>query len=188
VDPVALRRRIRVVFQDAHAYDLTARENIAIGDLDALADPVRIAAAAGRAGIHDAVAALPRGYDTMLSRMFTADDDSGSGVGLSGGQWQRLAIARGTVLDGADLLVLDEPSSALDAGAEAEVHARLRDLRRGRTTLLISHRLGVVREADHIVVLSGGAVTERGTHDELVARGGAYARLFEIQAAGYRVP
>ncbi|GAA0953191.1 hypothetical protein GCM10009558_070130 [Virgisporangium aurantiacum] len=105
---------------------------------------------------------------------------------LSGGQWQRVAIARGVVRDRPDLLILDEPSSALDAEAEHEVHRRLRALRRGRTSLLISHRLGVVREADVIVVIRDGRVAERGSHDGLMADGGTYAHLFDLQAAGYR--
>ena len=189
LDPAELRRRIRAVFQDATAYDLTARENIALGDLAALAEPDRVEAAARRADVHDVLAALPRGYDTLLTRIFSLEAggaEPGAGVVLSGGQWQRLAIARGLVLERPDLLVLDEPSSALDAEAENDVHARLRVHRRGLANLLVSHRLGVVREADHIVVLNGGRVAERGSHDELVVLGGAYARLFTLQAAGYR--
>jgi ATP-binding cassette subfamily B protein len=113
-------------------------------------------------------------------------DGGSSGVTLSGGQWQRVAIARGVVRDRPDLLILDEPSSALDAEAEHEIHRRLRMLRRDRTSLLISHRLGVVREADLIVVIRDGRVTERGAHDDLMAHGGTYAQLFDLQAAGYR--
>ncbi|MCP3784062.1 ABC transporter ATP-binding protein/permease [Micromonospora sp. A3M-1-15] len=190
-DPVRLRERIRTVFQDALAYDLTARENIALGDLTALTDQARIEAAARTAGIHDVLAKLPRGYETLLTRIFFAESEHGdaeTGVVLSGGQQQRLAIARGLILGRSDLLILDEPSSALDAEAEHDVHARLRDARRGRTGLLISHRLGVVREADSIVVLAEGEITERGSHDELIAAEGAYAALFELQAAGYRAP
>ncbi|SEL42874.1 ABC transporter ATP-binding protein [Nonomuraea pusilla] len=199
LDPAGLRRRIRAVFQDAVAYELTAGENIGLGDVTALShdepsgralfERAPIEAAARQAGVHDVLAGLPRGYDTMLTRMFFSEADRAdpdTGVVLSGGQWQRLSIARGLVLDRPDLLVLDEPSSALDAEAEHEVHARLREHRRGLTSLLISHRLGAVREADTIVVLSDGRVVERGGHDRLMALGGAYARLFDLQAAGYR--
>ena len=179
------------MFQDATSYDLTARENIAIGDLTALNDPARIEDAARQAGVHSVLAGLPHGYETLLTRIFFSEadrSDPSTGVVLSGGQWQRLSIARGLLLDSPDLLVLDEPSSALDAEAEYEVHARLREHRRGRTSLLVSHRLGAVREADVIVVLDGGRIVERGSHDALLARGGAYARLFALQAAGYRHP
>ncbi|SDJ00174.1 ABC transporter ATP-binding protein [Nonomuraea jiangxiensis] len=189
LDPADLRTRIRAVFQDATAFDLTARENVAMGDLTALHDQSRIEGAARRAGVHDVLAALPQGYETLLTRLFFSEadrEDPSTGVVLSGGQWQRLAIARGLVLDRPDLLILDEPSSALDAEAESEVHARLRAHRQGLTSLLISHRMGVVREADHIVVLSDGRIAEEGTHDDLIALDGAYARLFSVQAAGYR--
>ncbi|TQS09509.1 ABC transporter ATP-binding protein [Microbispora hainanensis] len=189
LDPVELRRRIRAVFQDATSYDLTARENIGIGDPTALSDLPRIERAARQAGVHDVIATLRQGYETMLTRIFFSEADRAdpeTGVVLSGGQWQRLSIARGLVLDKPDLLVLDEPSSALDAEAEHEVHARLRAHRSGLTSVLISHRLGVVREADVIVVLSGGRVVECGTHVDLLARDGEYARLFALQAAGYR--
>ncbi|QLQ40196.2 ABC transporter ATP-binding protein [Micromonospora robiginosa] len=188
-DPVNLRERVRTVFQDALAYDLTARENIALGDLTALTDQARIEAAARTAGIHETLDKLPRGYETLLTRIFFAESEHGdpeTGMVLSGGQQQRLAIARGLILGGSDLLILDEPSSALDAEAEHDVHSRLRDARRSRTGLLISHRLGVVREAEFIVVLAEGRITERGNHEELIAAGGAYSALFELQAAGYR--
>ncbi|WP_117211537.1 ABC transporter ATP-binding protein [Allorhizocola rhizosphaerae] len=184
LDPAELRRRIRAVFQDATRYDLTARENIELGDLTAIGDTSRVERAARRAGVHDVLSGLQMGYETPLTRMF---HDTITGVELSGGQWQRLALARGLVHEQPDLLILDEPSSALDAEAEHEIHERLRDYRRGRASLLVSHRLGVVREADHIVVLAEGRPVERGNHDELVALGGAYARLFALQASGYRV-
>ncbi|MEV4108705.1 ABC transporter ATP-binding protein [Nonomuraea sp. NPDC049695] len=189
LDPGELRARIGAVFQDYMEYDLTAAENIAIGDVagrDRLtASAARIEAAARKAGVHDAVSALPRGYDTLLSRMFFGPDPE-AGVVLSGGQWQRLALARAVLGDGRDLLILDEPSSGLDAEAEAEIHNRLREHRAGRTSLLISHRLGAVREADVLVVLDGGQVAERGSHEELMRLDGLYRRLFTLQAQGYQ--
>ncbi|MBG0816725.1 ABC transporter ATP-binding protein [Planomonospora sp. ID82291] len=188
VDPAALRRRVGVVFQDYMSYDLTARENIGMGDLDALHDPSRIEDAARRAGIDDVLSALPRGYDTLLSRMFLPepdDDGAQTGVVLSGGQWQRLALARAFLRHERDLLILDEPSSGLDAEAEARVHASIAAHRAGRTSLLVSHRLGALRDADRLVVLDGGEITETGTHAGLLERRGVYARLFALQARGY---
>ena len=184
-----LRERIGAVFQDYMEYELTAAENVAIGDLSALDDPDRLVAAAGRAGIHEQLAALPAGYDTMLSRVFLTESDTVDdlpGVLLSGGQWQRVALARAFLREGRDLLILDEPSAGLDAQAEHEIHTRLRAHRRNRTSLLISHRLGTIRDADRILVLAGGRVVEDGTHAALMAAGGEYARLFALQADGYQ--
>jgi ATP-binding cassette subfamily B protein len=189
MDVAELRRRIGAVFQDFMHYDLTAAENIALGDIDALGDQKRIMAAARLAGIHDSIEQLPNGYDTMLTRIFLSPDekdDPATGVALSGGQWQRLALARAFLRDKRDLLILDEPSSGLDAVAEHEVHTRLREHRTGRTSVLISHRLGSVRGADQIVVLDDGAIAERGTHEQLIAADGLYAKLFRLQAAGYQ--
>ncbi|MCX4822351.1 ABC transporter ATP-binding protein/permease [Streptomyces sp. NBC_01142] len=189
VPPAELRRRMGVLFQDYMCYDLTAAENIGVGELDALSDRPRLRKAARMADIDTTVEDLPRGYDTLLSRIFTDqtdDDDPQTGVVLSGGQWQRLALARTLLRDKRDLLILDEPSAGLDAQAEHEIHRRLREHRTGRTSLLVSHRLGAVREADVIVVLDGGRIVERGAHGELLASGGEYARLFAIQAEGYR--
>jgi ATP-binding cassette, subfamily B, bacterial len=183
-----LRARIGAVFQDYMRYDLTAAENIGLGDVSAMDSRPRIVAAAERAGADDMVTALPRGYDTLLSRMFfdEADrEDPDTGVLLSGGQWQRLALARAFLRDRRDLMILDEPSSGLDAQAEHEVHNSLRRHREGATSVLISHRLGTVRDASVIAVLTGGQVAELGTHDELMFLGGDYARLFRLQASGY---
>jgi ATP-binding cassette, subfamily B, bacterial len=184
-----LRERIGVAFQDFMCYDLPASENVGLGDLDALDDHDRISHAAAKAGIHDTLAALPRGYATMLTRMFTDHtdrDNPETGVLLSGGQWQRVALARAFLRADCDLLILDEPSAGLDPEAEYDIHRRLRSLREGRTTLLISHRLSAVRDADRIVVLADGRIAEEGTHASLLAAGGAYARLFRMQAQGYQ--
>jgi ATP-binding cassette, subfamily B, bacterial len=189
VAPGDLRVRIGTVFQDYMCYDLTAAENIGIGDLDRLSDAGRIRDAAGRAGVHEKLASLPRGYDTLLSRIFFDNKDKENpetGVILSRGQWQRLAVARGFMRADRDLLILDEPSSGMDAEAEHALHQRMSIIRNGRASLLISHRLGSVRDADMIYVLSGGHVTERGTHQELMAARGEYNRLFTLQASGYQ--
>ncbi|MFF4082279.1 ABC transporter ATP-binding protein [Streptomyces sp. NPDC001777] len=182
-----LRRRISVVFQDPMEYDLTAGENIGLGDLGSLDDHGRIHAAADDADIHTAITRLPRGYDTMLSRMFFPDDteETNSGVQLSGGQWQRLALARALMRSERDLMILDEPSTGLDAVAERHVHDRLTALREGATSILVSHRLNTVRAADTIVVIADGTVREAGTHEQLMTARGPYAELFTTQAEGY---
>jgi len=189
LDVAGLRDRIGATFQDFMSYDLSAAENIGVGDVGALDDRPAIVTAARRAGAHDVVSGLPHGYETHLTRMFSDPsdrDDVSTGVLLSGGQWQRLALARSFLRAERDLLILDEPSAGLDAEAEADLHRRLRELRQGRTTLLISHRLGTVRDADHIVVLRDGVVVEQGSHEELLATPGPYSRLFNLQAAGYQ--
>jgi ATP-binding cassette, subfamily B, bacterial len=187
LDLAGLRDRISAVFQDYMSYELSARENILVGDLSQAADEPLIAAAR-QAGIHDVLCALPKGYDTLLTRTYfdLADkEDPRTGVLLSGGQWQRVALARAFLRGGRDLVILDEPSSGLDAEAEYQIHSSLRAHRDGRTTILISHRLNAVRDADTIVVLVDGMVTEAGDHDSLMARGGTYARLFSLQARGF---
>lgn len=188
VAPETLRARIGAVFQDFVTYELTAADNIALGDQAATQDQTRIERAAQDAGVHETVAALPYGYRTLLSRGFTLDEEGeeAEGVLLSGGQWQRVALARAFLRRDRDLMILDEPSAGLDPEAEYEVHSQLARLRSGRTSVVISHRLGAVRDADRIVVLADGAVTEEGTHAELLADGGTYARLFTRQATGYR--
>jgi ATP-binding cassette subfamily B protein len=188
LDPVTLRRRLAGVFQDYMEYDLTAAENIGIGDLDGLGDRNRIVAAARRAGIHDKLVELPHGYHTLLSRLFMSESDKGdaeTGVVVSGGQWQRLALARALFRDQPDLMILDEPTSGLDAEAESRIHEQMRRHREGCTSLLISHRMSSIRDADHIAVIDEGALAEQGKHDDLVAHGGIYAGLFRMQAAGY---
>jgi ATP-binding cassette subfamily B protein len=188
VPPAELRNRIGAVFQDYMSYELTAAENIGVGDLESFSDRERIRAVAERADIHEKLSALPHGYDTMLSRVFSSNKDKenpDTGVFLSGGQWQRLAIARGMMRADRDLLILDEPSSGLDAESEHAIHQRLLALRQGRTSLLISHRLGAVRDAGMIFVLSAGRIAEQGTHQELMAAAGQYSRLFLLQASGY---
>ncbi|GIJ46108.1 multidrug ABC transporter permease [Virgisporangium aliadipatigenens] len=189
--PVAeLRARMSGVFQDYMTYDLTAAENVAVGDIDSCADRERIRRAARTAGVDATLAGLPDGYDTLLSRIFLPVGPRAgatmSGVLLSGGQWQRVALARAFMRRSPELVILDEPSSGLDVDAEHEVHEAMRQHRAGRSTLLISHRLNAVRDADVIVVLHDGVVAERGTHDELLDAEGRYARLFRRQAAGYR--
>lgn len=188
VDPARLRERIGTVFQDYVQYELSAADNIGLGDVRHRTDRRRIEEAAVRAGVHETLSSLPKGYDTMLTRMFLEgidEQDPDTGVLLSGGQGQRLALARAFFRDGQDLLILDEPSSGLDALAEAEIHTRLREHRSGRTSLLISHRLNTVRDADQIIVLSDGVVAEHGDHDGLMAMGGRYAEMFNLQAGGY---
>ncbi|MFB8277903.1 ABC transporter ATP-binding protein [Nocardia colli] len=183
-----LRCRLGVLFQDFMEYDLTVAENIGIGDLPALSDQRRIEWAAAEAEVSEKIETLPHGYDTMLSRIFfkeTDKDNAEHGVTLSGGQWQRIAIARTFMRDDRELLILDEPGSGLDAEAEHRIHRRLEAHRTGRTSVLVSHRLGAVRDADRILVLDEGRIAEEGTHASLMALNGQYAHMFTVQAQGY---
>jgi len=212
------RRRIAVVFQDFARYDLLARENIGVGNVPRVEDLAAVRAAAQRGGADELVARLPQGFETMLGRRFRGPAGNGGdghdGVEPSGGEWQKIALARafmrvppddpdcptdppdpevlgpgngaGDAAARAQLLILDEPTAALDARAEHELYLRFRELTRGRSTLLISHRFSTVRMADRIVVLDNGGIVEQGSHDELAARGGRYARLYALQAERYR--
>ncbi len=178
-DLEALRNSIGVIFQDFVRYHLTAAENIAVGQIDARDDRARIEEAARRSMADEVIARLPAGYDQVIGRRFK------SGVDLSGGEWQKIAIARAYMRD-AQLLILDEPTAALDARSEFEVFQRFKELSDQRTAVLISHRFSSVRMADRILVMEQGRVEAAGTHEELLAAGGRYAELFELQAAGYR--
>lgn len=174
-----LRAELAVVLQDYARYQLTARDNLWVGNVSLPQDSPRIEAAARHTGADAVIGALPRGYDTMLGRQFE------HGADLSIGQWQKLALARAFLRD-TGLIVLDEPTAALDPRAEAEVFDRFHELAKGRTAIVISHRLSTVRHADRILVLAGGRIVEAGPHDELVERAGVYAHLFETQARPYR--
>lgn len=174
-----LRANIGVIFQDFVRYHLTAAENIGVGQIDAMGDRARIERAARKGMADEVVAGLPRGYDQVIGRRFK------DGVDLSGGQWQKIAIARAYMRD-AQVMILDEPTAALDARSEYEVFERFKELSDNKTAVLISHRFSSVRMADRILVLADGKVEASGTHAELMAQGGRYAELFELQAAGYR--
>ncbi len=178
-DLFALRSNIGVIFQDFVRYHLTAAENIAVGRIDARHDRARIVQAAERSLADEVIAKLPNGYDQVIGKRFH------TGVDLSGGEWQKIAIARAYMRD-AQVLILDEPTAALDARSEFEIFQRFKELSRGKTAVLISHRFSSVRMADRIVVLAGGTVEAAGTHEQLLEAGGRYAELFELQAAGYR--
>jgi ATP-binding cassette subfamily B protein len=178
IDPARLRRSAAVVFQDLARFQLSARDNVALGDVRRLDDEAAMVAAASGAGADDLVAALPRGWDQILSRLFEG------GVDLSGGEWQRLALARALFRD-APFLVMDEPSAALDARAETALFAHLREIAEDRTVLFISHRFSTVRLADRIYVMADGQVVEQGTHDDLMARDGHYAEMYRLQASMY---
>jgi ATP-binding cassette subfamily B protein len=174
-----LHHEMGVIFQDFMRYEMTARENIGVGRVERESSEQEIEHAAEKSLAASVVAKLPGHYDQMLGRRFEG------GVELSGGEWQRVALARAYLRD-AQLLILDEPTAALDARSELEVFERFAELTEGKMALLISHRFSTVRMADRIVVLEGGKLVEEGTHAALMALGGRYAGMFEMQAASYR--
>jgi ATP-binding cassette subfamily B protein len=174
-----LRANLGVIFQDFVRYHLSARENIGVGRIESMHDQSRIEAAARRALADEMIEELPHGYAQLIGRRFK------TGVDLSGGQWQKIAIARAYLRD-AQVMILDEPTAALDARAEFEVFQRFKELSYQRTAVLISHRFSSVRMADRILVLADGRIEASGTHEQLMTQGGRYAELFELQAAGYR--
>jgi ATP-binding cassette subfamily B protein len=179
MDPVALRSRIGVLFQDYASYELTIRENVVMGRPDVERKDERVIEALQNARSEWLLKKMPNGLDSKVGRLFEGGQD------LSGGEWQRLALARLMYRD-ADIWVLDEPTSSLDPEAEASIFAELKENLKGRIGIVISHRFSTVRIADCIAVIDGGRVSELGTHEELLASQGRYARLFELQAAAYR--
>jgi ATP-binding cassette subfamily B protein len=178
--PTALRRRVAVIFQDFARYQLKVGENIGVGDVAHFEDEARWREAAELATASPFVEDLPEGYQTQLGKWFR------DGRELSGGQWQKIALARAFIREGADILVLDEPTAAMDARAEAQVFEQFRELARERMVILISHRFSTVRMADQILVIQGGRILERGDHEALMRLEGHYAHLFSLQARGYR--
>jgi ATP-binding cassette subfamily B protein len=179
-DEAVLRGRLGVIFQDFNQYQFRFRENVGVGSVEHLEDTPRVQRAVEEGGATELLAGLQDGLETPLGRWFK------DGTELSGGQWQKVALARAFMRQEADILVLDEPTAALDAEAEHAIFLRFRELARGRTTLLISHRFSTVRMADRIVVIEHGQLVEQGTHAELMALGARYAHLFTLQAKGYQ--
>jgi len=180
MDPEDLRSRFGAVFQDFVRYQFNVAENIGLGHVDALEDRPRIVRAAEQGGASGVIETLPNQYDTMLGGWFE------KGLELSGGQWQKLGVARAFMREDAEVLILDEPTASIDAESEHALFERFQELAADRIALVISHRFSTVRMADRIAVLHGGQVEELGSHAELMARGGRYAHLFNLQARGYR--
>jgi ATP-binding cassette, subfamily B, bacterial len=179
VDPLDLRQKIGVIFQDFVRYHLPVTENIGFGQIEEVDRMDRIVESARKSGAHAIIENLPEGYQTMLGRWFHGGHE------LSTGQWQRIALARAFMRE-AEILVLDEPTASLDAQTEYEIFRHFQELTEGKMAILISHRFSTVRMADRIVVIQGGRIAEAGSHQELLRREGTYARLFSMQAEGYR--
>jgi ATP-binding cassette subfamily B protein len=175
LNPVGIQEQISIIFQDFVRYQLSAADNIGLGRSAALSDRTAILEAASQAGADEFLSSLEKGYETILSKAF-------GGIDLSIGQWQRVALAR-AFFRNAPFIILDEPTAALDARAEHALFEKIRELRQGRTVLLISHRFSTVRSADRIYVLKSGAIVESGTHAELMALQGLYAELYNLQAS-----
>ncbi|MEM1414327.1 MAG: ABC transporter ATP-binding protein [Myxococcota bacterium] len=179
-DPEVLRERVGVIFQDFVRYPLQAGENVGVGDVAAVDDEERWRVASEKGMADEVLEQLPDGYNTQLGRWFKGGQE------LSLGQWQKVALSRAFMRERADILVLDEPTASMDAAAEARIFERFRELAADRMAILISHRFSTVRMADEIVVLDDGRIVEQGSHESLMELGGRYARLFELQAEGYR--
>ncbi len=169
-----------MIFQDFARYQLLVGENIGIGDVDELEQDELIEEAAEKGMADEFVKDLPQGYKTQLGTWFK------DGKELSGGQWQKIALSRAFMRSKADILILDEPTAAIDARAEAEIFAHFRDLTANKISIIISHRFSTVRMADHIIVLEKAEILEEGSHEELLASDGQYATLFNLQAQGYQ--
>ena len=168
-----------VLFQDFFRYEFTVRENIAIGKIDEIDNQIRIEKAAALSLADEVVSELDYGYEQQLGKRFV------KGQELSGGQWQKIALAR-AYMKNAEVMILDEPTSALDAKAESEVFERFIHLIKDKTSVIISHRFSTVRQADRIIVLEEGTILESGTHKELMINNRLYAKLFSLQAEGYQ--
>ncbi len=179
-DVDALRRKISVIFQDFARYQLKVGENVGIGEVEHMDDRPRLEQAADKGMAADFINEMPAGWDTQLGTWFKGGQE------LSGGQWQKVALSRAFMRDDADVLILDEPTAAMDAQAEADVFQHFRELTANRISIIISHRFSTVRIADHIIVLDHGRVMEEGDHEQLLAADGRYARLFRLQARGYQ--